>query len=311
MLGDNPRLAAMQHVTLIQLSYFVATANLNSLSEAARHLNVSQPSISTAIRHIEEALGYPLFTRHNRFGVRLTAEGREVFDQARQVLSLIEDLGSQKTGNEQDLVGQVSIGCFDPLASFHLPALMRSLAAAFPRLTIRYDVRRQPALHEAVLSGDLNLAITYDTGVWEDVVSLPIGHVNPFLITSAQHRFAAWPSVSLSDIVDEKYILIDWAESKQYQLGLFTNTGRMPNVVAYAPTLELLRGMVANGLGVSISVTRPVGDISYDGLPIRCIPISDPIPPQRIVICHSRDRHLTRASLAVMDHIMQNFRPRK
>jgi DNA-binding transcriptional LysR family regulator len=298
----------MQRFSLTQLSYFVATASLNSLSEAARHLHVSQPSISAAISHIEQTLRYSLFTRHNRFGVRLTAEGRKVFDQARHILALVDDLGAENATDDRELSGQVSIGCFDPLASLHLPALMRSLADAYPRLSIRYEVRRQPALHEAVLSGDLSLVLTYDTGVWEDVPSTTLGHVIPFVIVGAEHKLAHRASVSLMDIVDEDYVLIDWPESKEYQLGLFSATGRLPKVVAYAPNLEMLRGMVAHGFGISISVTRPVSDTSYDGRSIICIPISDPIPLQRVVICHPDDRYLTRASRVVMDHIVAYFR---
>jgi len=298
----------MHRFTLSQLSYFVAAGSFGSLSEAARHLNVSQPSISSAIGQIEHALGYSLFTRHNRFGVRLTAEGRQVFDQARHILALVDDIGAENAPSHSEPSGQVSVGCFDPLASLHLPGLLRSLQATFPKVNVRYEVLRQPALHEAVLSGDLNLVLTYDTGVWEDIPSTAIGRVSPFVIAPPTHPLAHRKAVSLADIVDEDYVLIDWPESKEYQLGLFSVTGRMPKVVAYAPSLEMLRGMVAHGFGISIAVTRPAADMSYDGHPIVCIPISDPIPSQRIVICHSEARYLTRASRLVMAHIIDHFR---
>ncbi len=298
----------MHRFTLSQLSYFVATGSFGSLSEAARHLNVSQPSISSAIGQIEHVLGYSLFTRHNRFGVRLTPEGRQVFDQARHILALVDDIGAEGALTNSEPSGQVSVGCFDPLASLHLPGLLRSLKLAFPNVSVRYDILRQPALHEALLSGDLNLVLTYDTGVWEDVPSTTIGRVTPFVIAAPMHPLAKRKSVSLADIVDEDYVLIDWPESKEYQLGLFSITGRIPKVVAYAPSLEMLRGMVAHGFGISISVTRPASDMSYDGQPIVCIPISDPIPAQRVVICHSEARFLTRASRLVMAHIIEHFR---
>src|SRR3954453_9429421 len=141
--------ALMHRFTLSQVSYFVAAGSFGSLSGAARHLNVSQPSISSAIGQIEHVLGYSLFTRHNRFGVRLTPEGRQVFDQARHILALVDDIGAEGELTDSEPSGQVSVGCFDPL--------------------------------------------------------------------------------------------IDWPESKEYQLGLFSITGRIPKVVAYAPSLEMLR----------------------------------------------------------------------
>jgi DNA-binding transcriptional LysR family regulator len=297
----------MQRFTLAQLSYFVKTASVGSLSLAARNLHVSQPSISAAISHIEQALGYPLLTRHNRYGVKLTAEGTEFFEQARHILALVDELGSQKTGDREALVGQVSVGCFEPLAAFHLPALMRSISKAYPNIKVRYDVRSQPQLHSAIVSGELSLAISYDTGVWEDVASITIGHVSPFAIVAVDHKLASQPEVSLRQLSGEDYILIDWPESKQYQLGLFSQGGLVPNVVHYATNLEMLRGMVANGIGVSISVTRPVGDRSYDGKAIACLRISDPIAPQRIVLCYASERNLTRAGQAVLEQIVEAF----
>jgi DNA-binding transcriptional LysR family regulator len=185
---------------------------------------------------------------------------------------------------------------------------MSKLMTEFPKLDVQYLVRNQPELHQSLLNNDLNLAITYDTGMWEDVSSVTLWHVSPFVILPKGHKLSERQSLSLEDIVDEDYILIDWPESKQYQLSLFTKTGRMPHVTRYAANLEILRGMVAHGLGLAISVTRPVGDMSYDGLPLICIPLIDSVPPQPVVLSFARNRSMTRATQAVLEFIVNYFK---
>jgi DNA-binding transcriptional LysR family regulator len=298
----------MPRFSLTQLSYFVTATNIGSVSAAARRLNISQPSISAAISHLEEMFGAALITRHNRNGIRLTAEGKIVFDQALKLLDQAQDLEQSLGVDPRSVAGSVSLGCFDPIASYYLPALMRKLSLEFPKLDVQYSLKNQPDLHQSLLRNDLNLAITYDTGMWEDVSSIALWHVSPFVLLPKGHRLASRQSLSLRDIVDEDYILIDWPESKQYQLSLFIPTGRVPNVTKYAANLEMLRGMVAHGLGISISVTRPVGDTSYDGSPLVCIPILDSVPPQPVVLSFAKNRSMTRATQAVLEFIVNYFR---
>jgi DNA-binding transcriptional LysR family regulator len=298
----------MVRFSLSQLNYFVTAANIGSVSAAARRLNISQPSISAAISHFEDVFGAALVTRHNRHGIRLTAEGKIVFDQAQKLLLQAQDLEQSLGVDPRTVAGSVSLGCFDPIASYYLPALMSKLATEFPKLDVQYLVRNQPELHQSLLNNDLNLAITYDTGMWEDVSSVRLWHVSPFVILPKGHRLSERQGLSLEDIVDEDYILIDWPESKQYQLSLFTKTGRMPRVTRYAANLEILRGMVAHGMGLAISVTRPVGDMSYDGLPVICVPLMDSVPPQPVVLSFARNRSMTRATQAVLEFIVNYFK---
>ncbi|BCP54001.1 transcriptional regulator [Kaistia sp. 32K] len=294
--------------SLTQLTYFVTAANIGSVSAAARRLSISQPSISAAISHLEDLFGAALVTRHNRHGIRLTAEGKIVFEQALKLLDQAQDLEQSLGVDPRFVAGRVSLGCFDPIASYYLPALMRRLTLEFPKLDVQYYLKDQPELHQSLLNNDLNLAITYDTGMWEDVSSITLWHVSPFVLLPKGHRLSGRPGVSLGDIVDEDYILIDWPESKQYQLSLFTRTGRVPRVTRYAANLEMLRGMVAHGLGVAISVTRPVGDISYDGAPLVCIPILDSVPPQPVVLSFAKNRSMTRATQALLEFIVNYFK---
>lgn len=76
---------------LNQLSYLVAIERYGTISRAAEALYVSQPSISVAVRELEEELGYPLLVRNNR-GIRFTEEGLQVLQRARNILREVDEI---------------------------------------------------------------------------------------------------------------------------------------------------------------------------------------------------------------------------
>ena len=82
-------------MTLAQLRYAITVANSNSMNEAARNLFISQPSLSSAIRELEEEIGVELFRRTNR-GISVTPEGEEFLGYARQVVEQYELIESKK-----------------------------------------------------------------------------------------------------------------------------------------------------------------------------------------------------------------------
>src|SRR5438552_13597925 len=84
----------MIRYTLKQLAYFTAAAEEESVTGAARALNVSQPSISAAIAHLERVLGVQLFLRHHAQGLSLTAAGRTIFAEARNLLAHAGELAT-------------------------------------------------------------------------------------------------------------------------------------------------------------------------------------------------------------------------
>ena len=80
------------HFSLIQLQYFVAVANAGSFTVAARQIRVVQPTLSTSIKQLERSLGYALFDRVPRRGVRLTRRDRRFYDEATKLLKQVDKL---------------------------------------------------------------------------------------------------------------------------------------------------------------------------------------------------------------------------
>ena len=112
--------------TLKQLRYYVAAAELGSISKATKRLNVSQPSISAAIAKLEAEFGITFFVRHHAKGVSLTRAGARFFRAARRLLADADQLDQYVTALSREISGSVEVGCVLTLAPLIMPSVIAS-----------------------------------------------------------------------------------------------------------------------------------------------------------------------------------------
>jgi DNA-binding transcriptional LysR family regulator len=148
--------------TLKQIKYFVAVVEEDSIVEAARKLHISQPSISVAIRSLEEILDQQLFIRHHAQGVSLTFNGRRIYEKAKHLLQLSNDL-EQNSSTEWNVVsGTIALGCFESVAPLYLPKLISGFKKIHPQITIQLHDGEQHELMQGLHRGRFDLAFLYD-----------------------------------------------------------------------------------------------------------------------------------------------------
>jgi len=131
-------------LTFTQLRYVVAVARHGSITAAGRALNVSQPSISTAVDQVEKLYGQKLFVRQRGSAIALTPFGHTAVAKARQVLAEAEELAALGTGSSA-VAGEVVLGCFEDLAPYSLPPSFALSPSAIPASRSRY--RRRHSTH--------------------------------------------------------------------------------------------------------------------------------------------------------------------
>ncbi len=253
--------------SLKQLAYFVAAAERGSTIRAAEVLNVSQPSISTAIGQLEASFAQKLFVRIHGQGLEMTPFGRRKLAEARHLLAEAEKIAAG--GGLEPLQGELDVGCFETFAPTYLPAILRVFKKAHPEVAVRIREADLDALHREVDSGVLEVALLYDMGLG--------GRVD-FRTVARQ------PAVALRDLAREPLILMGLPHSRDYLLSLFRLVGAQPRVAYQAGSIEMVRGMVANGHGVAVLVTRPLNSVSADGRRVACRPLIDEVPAERIAI---------------------------
>lgn len=251
--------------TLRQLEYFIAAGETGSITLASERIHISQPSISTAISHLEKELGVQLFIRHHAQGLSLTPAGRDMLREAKVLVAQAENLYSVACDTSDEVRGRLSLGCMVTLAPMLVPELSQSFTASFPSTRILHVEGNQEQMFSDLRRSEIDVAITYDLQIPGDIAFVPLVSLPPHVVVSETHRFATHSTLALRDLVAEPLILLDLPLSREYFLGLFLKEGLQPNIAARSPHQELVRSMVANGHGYGLFNVRPRSEYALDG----------------------------------------------
>ncbi len=296
----------IQSLTLKQLRYAVAAAEAGNVTAAAGQLHVSQPSISMAIAAIEAQLGRKLFVRRKGQGVTITSFGRSFVREARAVLDRAQGLAQLAEGDDP-VSGELSLGCFTDLAPYHVPDLLRRFAKVKPAIRVDFRDAGFDALCAQLENGVIDLALTYDLGLNNRSGRVTLKTLAPHAMLPADHALARQRSVTLKQLAAQPLILTDQALSWQHVLELFHWAGAPVDVATRASSFELQRSLVANGFGVAVAYTRPVGDRGYDGKALAIRPIRDDVPDHRILLAWSKDAPLSPVAQAFANFVKAQF----
>jgi DNA-binding transcriptional LysR family regulator len=286
--------------TLKQLAYFAAAAERGSVTEAAHALNVSQPSISTAVAHLERVLGAQLFLRHHARGLSLTADGRRLLAEARELLARAEELGSALRSEGARLKGELSLGYFVTFAPYYLPGLLRRFGALHPEVVLQLHEGDIETLRRALAAGSIELALLYDLALGPELVCEHLAADKPYALLPATHPLAKRARVSLRTLAKEPFVLLDLPHSREYFRAIFLAYGLEPQVRYTAPSLEMVRGLVAHGHGIGLLNIRPEGNRAYDGMPLACRPLAEDCPPLRVALARPAQARPSRAAQALI-----------
>lgn len=276
----------MLYLSLRQLEYVAAVARAGSLSGAAVQLNVSQPSLSVALTQVEQHLGQKLFLRRKGAPVTLTPAGQAYVDDVEDLLARARRL-EDPARLQQGLSGRLTLGVFEGLAPFHLGPLLRSLAARLPEADVRYRIADFATLAREMVEGRIDLSVTYDLGLDASFAKEPLATMRPHALLPAQHPLAGQACVSLRDLADQPLILSDEGLSIRHVLGLFRRLKLKPAVAHRTASLEVMRSLVGNRMGVGISYCVPPSGTSYDGKPVMNIAIGDDFAVEPVIMAHN------------------------
>lgn len=150
--------------TTKQLQYFVALSKFQHFGKAAESCYVSQPAFSVAIRELENCLNVQLVDRDNK-NVVITAVGRAVAEQAKQVLIGLQGLHEIAGFSQGEMQGKLSLGVIPTIAPFLLPKILPKLRDAYPKLQLILVEGQTDELYRQLLEGTLDfllLALPYD-----------------------------------------------------------------------------------------------------------------------------------------------------
>jgi LysR family transcriptional regulator, hydrogen peroxide-inducible genes activator len=252
-------LTAAHNFTLRQLQYIVAVAEAASFRKAADQCNVSQPSLSSQIAQVENALGVKLFER-DRKRVLLTTAGRELVARAREILISAHDLSDAARRFVDPFTGTLRIGVIPTVSPYLLPAITPRLRSKFERLRVSWVEDKTDALLQALERGTMDAAILALGAGMNDLEQEIIGRDEFVLASSKEHKLAGQSSpASRRHLNNENILLLDDGHCFRDQALEFCGAAGAKELEFRATSLSTLVQMVAGGAGVTLLPALCVG----------------------------------------------------
>ncbi len=286
--------------TLKQLNYIEVAARHKSISRASQELNISPSSISSAIDAVEQDTKRALFDRLPSKGISPTQFGLTFLSHARQFLKAHRNF--EDSINEQSSIigGAIRMGCFTPAAPIILPLVIQEIAQAHPDILIQFSEGDSLDIYRDLLESNIDLAFGFQAD--PTVANLTFRHLftaSPHIVLPKDHPLAKETVLSLQDVHELPMILLDLKLTRDYMFGLFTKEGLTPKISYSSKSSEMVRSMVAAGLGYSIFHLRPLKKQQYTVGDLVRIPTTPSYQSVEFGILHRED-----ASLSKVDQVM-------
>lgn len=295
--------------TLRQLSYFVAAGETGSVTRAAELVNISQPSVSAAIAHLESEFGLQLFVRQHAQGLALTPAGERLLLAAKESLRSAQELYGVAGTAAGVVSGPLNLGTFRTFAPLVIPEIWRSFTALYPEVRMNVTVESEATLLDGLRRARIDIALTYDMHLGEDMTFQRLAELPTHVLLAADHPLAGSPSLRLDALADEPFILLDLPLSRQYFLSLFEKAGVQPRIVLETPDTAMLRSFVAAGIGYSLMTSRPLNMRAENDRPLAYVPLEGDIPPLVIGLASLKDIRRTRLIEAFDEHCRRMIVP--
>jgi LysR family hydrogen peroxide-inducible transcriptional activator len=272
-------------MNLRDLRYLVALADHKHFGHAAAASFVSQPTLSTQIRKLEEELGVSLVERAPR-RVMLTPIGREIAERARRVIGEVTQMGELARRSRDPEAGTVRLGLFPTLAPYLLPHVLPGIRARFPRLELLLVEEKTDVILARLRDGRLDAGLLA-LPLHDDQLHVERLFEEPFVLAVPQtHPLAqrARP-LALKDLDHEHLLLLEEGHCLRDQaLDVCRLAGADERDGFRATSLETLRQMVAASVGITLLPMLAVQPPVPPSPDIRVLPFAGKAPSREIAM---------------------------
>ena len=239
-------------MNLRDLKYLVALADCKHFGRAAAACFVSQPTLSTQIKKLEDELGIALVERAPR-KVMLTPAGREAAIRARAIVAEVEHMKEAARRSQNPEAGTLRLGIFPTLAAYILPHVIPTIRQRFAQLELLLVEEKSHLLLAQLREGRLDAALIA-LPVYEEQFHKEFLFEEPFVLALPRsHRLATAQTVSLDDLANERLLLLEDGHCMRDQaLDVCQVAGATEKPEFQATSLETLRQMVAANVGITL-----------------------------------------------------------
>ncbi|HEY5972557.1 MAG TPA: DNA-binding transcriptional regulator OxyR [Pseudoxanthomonas sp.] len=271
-------------MNLRDLKYLLALADHRHFGRAAAACFVSQPTLSTQIKKLEEELGVSLVERAPR-KVMLTPAGRDAADRARRIVAEVEQMKEAARRSQDPEAGTVRLGIFPTLGPYLLPHVIPRIRERFPNLELLLIEEKSDVLLSRLHEGKLDAALLA-LPVNDDQLHSEFLFEEPFLLAVPEnHPLAQRDSLSLAELNDQKLLLLEDGHCLREQaLEVCRLSGANEKSEFRATSLETLRQMVAANVGITLLPTLAIKPPVARSQNIHLLGFSDSHPSRQIAM---------------------------
>ncbi len=235
-----------------QLEMFRAVAEEGAFTRAAERLHVSQSAISRQLQLLEQELGTMLLRRTGR-GVSLTAHGELLLSAANRINREIQDAVSQISDTLALQRGLLSLGGGMTVSLYILPKLLKKFRSLYRNVDLRITTGESDLLLKLLRTGQVDLALLTLPIVAADLQVQPVLKEEMVVVTSGNHPLTRIRTVEARNLRRYPFVLFESGSNTRKVLDEFLLEEQSPvNVVMETENVEIIKAMVASGLGVTL-----------------------------------------------------------
>jgi len=266
-----------------QLSYLCALAESGSMSAAARLCHVSQPTLSTQFRLLEDQLGVTLAERSNT-RVRLTPAGERLLPRAQQILNDLDELVEAANEDKNSLGGLIRLGIAPTFGPYFLPRFLPDIHARYPALKIYVREDKPQELETTLAAGHLDIIATPLPLSADSLEAVALCRESVHLAVPAEHALARKKAIFLRDLAGENLLTLGRGHRLFDQVqDICDRAGASMRIDYEGTSLDALRQMVSIGMGLSLFPSAYIHSECRRDPAVRIFPITD-YPMQRTLI---------------------------
>lgn len=271
------------------LGHFLAVVAHGSFTAAAKAEHVSQPSLSVAVRKLEERLGTALLHRHAR-GVEPTRAGQILVERSRQARGALEAAGDEIAALQSEPRGRYRLGCHESLGTYFLPGFMGPFLAKHPSVELTLFNANSVQVEEAIVAREIDLGLVVNPGRHPDtVVQNLFDDQVLFVAASKIARKYDDPEEALAAL---PLLHVPAIRQTQHLLGSLRQEDIEPQRLIACSSMALVKSLVLDGTGVGVLPWR----VASHGVPKgRLVPLALPRYDDRIALVWRADAPSTAA----------------
>lgn len=276
-------------MTLTELRYIVALARERHFGRAAEACFVSQPTLSVAIRKLEDEFGLQIFERGST-GIQTTAMGDRIIEQAQRVLEeagYLKDLARQ---GRDPMVGPIRVGVIFTIGPYLLPALVPAMIQRYPLMPMILQENTTAKLLESLRQGELDLLILAEPFDTQGLLVEPVYDEHFVLAVPREHPWTKRRWIASAELRDQNMLLLGTGHCLRDQvieicpeLSRYSQSSSGIQKTFEGSSLETIRHMVASGIGITVLPQTACPSTRADGL-LCYLPFEAPVPSRRVAL---------------------------